>query len=88
MKFWQLVGDAFNFIVVGIFFKYIVVRWIADKMTKALKVFLVRTEHQAVAWIHYKEKARGHGHQYPTPELCQDGVCRTVNSRKKDDSAG
>lgn len=68
-----------EFLLVTVLFKYIILRWIAEKLGKFLKSQLVRTRVHVVYWIHYREKALGHGHQYASPEVCRDGVCKTMH---------
>lgn len=71
--------DVLDFLVVTVFFKVIIVHWTADRVLDVFKYLVVRTKRQAVYWVHFREKALGHCHQYPTPEVCQDGICKTFH---------
>lgn len=81
MSFTDTVGNIVEFVIVTVLFKVIVVHWIADRILALLKFMLVRSERQAVMWIHYYDKALGHAHQYPNPAECQDGLCKSFFSK-------
>lgn len=82
----QIPAFLFEFFVVGILIKYVFAKWLAEKVLKGIKFVLVRSQRHAIYWLHYREKAMGHGHQYETPELCQDGVCRMLPGKSQQDS--
>lgn len=71
-----------NYIVVTVVLKYIVGKWVAEKVTDILRYLLIRTQRDAVSWLHFRERAMKHGHNYPSPELCRDGVCASYHKTK------
>jgi hypothetical protein len=66
--------DLAEWFIVAVVFKFIILKWVAEK-TKALfmKLF-VRTEHDMAIWLHYRNRAMNKGHQHPL-EKCDDGRC-------------
>lgn len=81
MSFADTVGQTIEFVVVTVIFKVIIVHWLADKLLALLKFILVRSERQAVIWVHYYDKALGRAHKYPSPMECQDGLCKSFFSK-------
>lgn len=66
--------DLAEWLFVTIFIKYIFVRYLAEKV----KDYLTKTRDGAIKWDHYRLRARGHGHNYPTVEECTEGACRFI----------
>lgn len=73
-----VIWQGLEWFFVTIIIKYIVVRWIADIVLTNIKRVLIKTRTHAIYWFHYRERAAGHGHKYDTPELCQDGACKSL----------
>lgn len=67
-----------EFLVITVFLKYIVLRWVAEKLAKLFMHFFVRTEREAAIWLHYRNKAMHRGHQHHTPVECYEGRCRVI----------
>ena len=72
----------FDFLIVTIIFKYIIVHWIAEKCMKAFKFMIVKTKSEAISWIHYSEGSSGNGHKSSTPYNCEDGYCKQLHDDK------
>lgn len=73
----EIAKFLFEFLVMGVIVKYIIVHWVAQKMLALFKFFLLKTQRHVIYWAHFHEKAIGKTHQYATPEECRDGICRT-----------
>lgn len=65
----------------GVIVKYIITKAIATELVAFFKYCFVRTQRHIVIYIHYREKAMKKGHDYPTPELCDDGVCKSYRAK-------
>lgn len=72
-----------NYIVITVFLKYVVGKWVATKLTEILKFFIIRSQRDAVRWIHYRERAMGYGHKYSSPETCEDGICGSYHAKAR-----
>lgn len=77
---WPFVWKTLELFIGTVIVKYIILHWVADQIQKWFKRIVIRTKQQAILWVHYREKAMGHGHKYKSPETCQDGVCRAYNT--------
>jgi hypothetical protein len=74
----EVIFNVIEFLVVTVFFKYILLRWVAEKLAKYFQQFFVRTERETAIWLHYRNRALGIGHQHKTPIRCSEGLCRIV----------
>lgn len=76
-------SDIIYFLTVTVLVKYIISQWVANKIMGIFKLLVVRSERHAVYWVHYHQKAIGKTHQYPTPNVCQDGVCKIFYEKQQ-----
>lgn len=72
----ELLKTAFEFVVVTIFIKQIMGRWLADKITRVFQKFFVKSRREAAIWLHYRNKALNKGHTHKTPIRCEDDACK------------
>jgi hypothetical protein len=48
--------DLFDFFIVTVVFKYIIARWIAEKLRSMFISFFIRTKHDLMLYVHYRDK--------------------------------
>jgi hypothetical protein len=77
-----LAFTVFNYLFITVFLKYVVTKWIAGKIAEFVKYLLIRSQRNAVYWVHYRERAMKNGHRPRTPEQCTDGVCGSYHTFK------
>lgn len=78
MTAWDWILKTLEFFFVTILLKYIVAHWVAERLTKLFKRLVIKTKEQAILWIHYRDRAMGHGHDRD-PDVCLDGSCQDIN---------
>lgn len=69
-----------EWLFVTVFVKYIFAKYIAEK----IKQYLTRRRDDAISWEHYRLRAKGHGHNYDSPEECPDGACHFIKKETTD----
>jgi hypothetical protein len=47
-------------------------------VASSIRKHLIKTQKEAAIWLHYRNKAHGHGHQQKNPIICTDGKCRLI----------
>lgn len=60
---------------------YSMLNWIGTHFGPLLRRLFVRTERDAIAWVHYRQRAAGERHAAKHPVDCADGACTTIQSR-------
>lgn len=68
---WGLV----EWFIVAVVFKFIILKWVAEKTKAIFKLLLIRTARDMAIWLHFMNKAMNKGHQHPQPK-CDDGQCK------------
>jgi hypothetical protein len=59
----------------------IIAKGLANWLSGFFKYCFLRTQKNIVTYIHYREKAMKHGHDYKSPLTCTDGVCHSYQAR-------
>lgn len=74
----DLVVKLGEFLFFTVIIKYIVLKWVAERLLTMFKRFFVTTERAAAIWMHYVNQALNKGHRHDTPIDCEDDRCRIV----------
>lgn len=70
-----------DFLIVGVLYKAIITRWLANILMSWGKRHLLKSNDQRALWFHYRDKAMNSGHQVH-PDACTDGLCGQINASK------
>jgi hypothetical protein len=70
--------EVVDFLVNVILVKIIIGHWVTDKVGKFLHWLLVKTQHDAIVWAHYRNRSLNKGHEEKSYMLCTDGHCSKV----------
>lgn len=76
---WQTLADIGEFIIVGVVFKYIILKWFADLLVKYAKQWFHANERNFAIWEHYRMNAFGKGHDNENILECGQGRCTTFS---------
>lgn len=68
-------GSLAEWFIVAVVFKFIILKWVADKTKALFMLIFVRTERDMAVWLHYRNKAMNKGHQHRIAN-CDDGKCQ------------
>lgn len=73
-------SDLIYFFVGVVIPTYNLLDWISQHFGKLIKRLLVRSQSDAVAWLHYKKHVAKDGHVPKQPVDCTDGDCDTIKA--------
>ena len=78
-------NDLLYFVGVTVVFRYMFLPWLTgivvklfERLFAALERRIVKTEREALEWIHYRDRAAKQGHRPKKVLDCQDGDCMKV----------
>lgn len=66
--------DIEVFLVSTVLVRYVVGPMVGDYIRKKL----IKTERDAIVWVHYKLRTQRKGHNQKHPQHCQQGRCREI----------
>lgn len=72
---WQ---DIVYFLAVTVVLRYTVSTLVVDFLDHHLKQWLIKTENDAIYWLHYHNRAMKDGHRPSHPLVCEDGDCKKI----------
>jgi hypothetical protein len=72
------VQEILSFLFVTVVLRYTVSTLVIDLLDHHFKKWLIRTEHDAIYWLHYRNRAAKQGHHARHPIACDDENCRKL----------
>lgn len=71
----DILGDILNFVIFGVVVKYVIAKWLAEKIMAGSKAWFAASDRNWAIWEHYQNRALGDGHNADSVLDCRQDKC-------------